>query len=64
MTDSRIAGDECGRCKAPMVRKEGLFYWRGVFYPGIICESCRALWPARGEEMPPLKPPISARPAE
>lgn len=39
--ESRTAGENCSRCKAPMARKERMFYWRGSFTPASFANSVR-----------------------
>ena len=27
-----------------MVRRPGMFYWRGRSFSGLVCEQCKSLW--------------------
>src|SRR5688572_23431994 len=35
----------CERCGEPCVLRAGMFYWRGEYFPGWVCNACNALWP-------------------
>lgn len=57
MTLSSFSADEpCPKCNQPLVRRERLFFWRGIYRPGAFCEPCNSMWPMKGEEIPPLDP--------
>ena len=55
MVDSKQIGDPCPKCRTPLVRKPRMFYWRGDYFDGAVCEPCNALYAVAGEEMPPLR---------
>jgi len=48
-------GDPCPKCGDPLVKKANMFYWRGEYRPGAVCERDKALWTIDGEEIPPLR---------
>lgn len=60
---SKVEGDLCEKCDAPMERLHHAFYWRGEFFDGVGCRECRSLYAIRGEEMPPLRPQAPGGPA-
>jgi len=53
---SYIEGEPCPKCGFGLLRREGMFYWRGDEFPAAFCEPCHSMWVYRGEEMPPLRP--------
>ena len=48
----------CPDCSKPLVRRAGMFWWRGVSSDGAVCPSVynHGLWSIVGEEMEPLRP--------
>lgn len=52
---SMKVGDKC-KCGHTLERKQNMFYWRGEYFDGAVCEPCNALYSIDGEEMPPLRP--------
>jgi len=34
----------CPKCKGRLVRRGGMFYWRGQYFYGQVCSQCNALW--------------------
>lgn len=52
-TQRRIT--RCTKCASPLVRKPGMFFWRGERKDGAGCEKCNALWALVGEEIKPLR---------
>ena len=35
---------QCKKCTGKLVVKENMFYWRGRYFTGLVCETCNALW--------------------
>lgn len=52
---SYMPGDPCPICGSPFDRRRQMFFWRGEYFDGAVCET-HGLWPITGEEMPPLRP--------
>ncbi len=40
MTDPK----HCPKCGNALEEKSGMFHWRGMSFPGLVCHSCKALW--------------------
>ncbi len=38
------ASRACPRCGERRVVREGMFYYRGTTFSGLVCEKCNALW--------------------
>ena len=55
--ESKKVGDPCPnpRCRRPLERMSGAFYWRGTYEDGAYCKPCNALWAIEGEEIEPLR---------
>lgn len=34
----------CPKCGEKLIVLERMFYWRGTYFTGLVCESCNALW--------------------
>lgn len=39
MTDHK-----CPTCSQPMEERPNMFYWRGTYFPGLVCKPCNSLW--------------------
>lgn len=37
-------GDLCSKGEHAVVRRERMYYWRGRYFPGLVCEPCNALF--------------------
>jgi hypothetical protein len=37
-------GDIHPKCGTAVIRKPGMFYFRGWSGDGLVCEACKALW--------------------
>jgi hypothetical protein len=55
IANSRAPGSPCPNCGATLVRMPSMFYWRGEYFDGAVCEAENSLWAIPGEEMPPLR---------
>lgn len=55
LMQSYAPGDPCPNCGSPLGRKPRMFFWRGDYYDGAVCDT-HGLWPIAGEEIPPLRP--------
>lgn len=51
VVDPLKPGDPCPHCGAPVVEREGMFYWRGRSFKGLVCdtEAHKALWNHPGD---------------
>lgn len=43
-SDPMKPGDIHDKCGTPVVERDGMFYWRGQTFKGLVCEECKALW--------------------
>jgi len=34
----------CEKCGSTLVRKPNMFFWRGTWFQGLVCEVCNSLW--------------------
>jgi len=34
----------CSKCKKELVVKDAMFFWRGHYFTGLVCEECKALY--------------------
>jgi len=44
-------GDVCPKCKTLLESRERQFYWRGKYFPGLVCSSCNGLWEVEGNNI-------------
>jgi len=44
-------GDACPKCGEPLEEQSDKFYWRGVYYPGFVCQGCNGLWTKEGNNL-------------
>ena len=44
LTLEQIKKDRIPKCSHQLVRKPEMFYWRGRFFHGMVCEECNALY--------------------
>lgn len=47
---------QCPNCSTPMIRHYQGFYFRGTYWPGLVCLQCGGLWedPSNHWGMTPL----------
>lgn len=39
-----VIGSACPKCQSEMILKENMFFWRGKYLSGLVCEKCNALY--------------------
>lgn len=39
-----IEPEKCPKCARPLVVMQGMFFWRGKSFSGLVCKPCNALW--------------------
>lgn len=44
MSTARGSHYACPTCNRPLAVAPGMFYFRGAFQSGLVCQHCNALW--------------------
>lgn len=44
MSEKELQEKICEKCKNSLIEKENMFYWRGKYFNGLVCEGCKSLW--------------------
>ena len=59
MIEHKKLGDACPKCGVALEERANQFYWRGVYYPGLVCSDCNGLWSIEGNNLfePPTEKP-------
>ena len=42
--DIKKTGKFCTHCYSELVVKEKMFFWRGRYFTGLVCENCKTFW--------------------
>jgi DNA-directed RNA polymerase subunit M/transcription elongation factor TFIIS len=43
-TQPIIFDNNCPKCNNKMIVKDAMFFWRGKYLSGLVCETCNALY--------------------